>query len=58
MKTEDLYTQGPITIVAFGDSVTHGCLQAGVKNYESVYWNRLRKKPASPGSSDCMFWAE
>ena len=44
MKTEDLYTQGPITIVAFGDSVTHGCLQAGVKNYESVYWNRLRKK--------------
>ena len=35
---------GPITIVAFGDSVTHGALGAGEINYETVYWNRLRQK--------------
>ena len=35
---------GPITIVAFGDSVTHGAVGAGEINYETVYWNRLRKK--------------
>lgn len=35
---------GPITIVAFGDSVTHGAVGAGEIDYESVYWNRLRKK--------------
>ena len=35
---------GPITIVAFGDSVTHGALAPGEINYETVYWNRLKKK--------------
>ena len=35
---------GPITIVAFGDSVTHGELAIGKRNYETVYWNRLKKK--------------
>lgn len=35
---------GPITIVAFGDSVTHGALAQGEINYETVYWNRLKKK--------------
>ena len=35
---------GPINIVAFGDSVTHGMLGEGEIDYETVYWNRLRKK--------------
>lgn len=39
-----LIEYGPITIVAFGDSVTHGCFGAGELDYESVYWNRLRRK--------------
>jgi len=39
-----LVNEGPITIVAFGDSVTHGALGAGEINYETAYWNLLRKK--------------
>lgn len=39
-----LVEHGPITIVAFGDSVTHGALGVNEQNYETVYWNRLRKK--------------
>jgi lysophospholipase L1-like esterase len=39
-----LCTNGPITIVAFGDSVTHGAFESGTFDYESVYWNRLKKK--------------
>ncbi len=39
-----LEKEGPITIVAFGDSVTHGALKSGEINYETVYWNRLKKK--------------
>ena len=39
-----LDNEGPITIVAFGDSVTHGALGAGEINYETAYWNLLRKK--------------
>lgn len=39
-----LIEHGPITIVAFGDSVTHGCFGEGELDYESVYWNRLRRK--------------
>ena len=38
-----LIKEGPITIVAFGDSVTHGALLNEI-NYETVYWNRLKKK--------------
>jgi len=38
-----LVEYGPINIVAFGDSVTHGALN-GTINYETVYWNLLRKK--------------
>ncbi len=38
-----LIAEGPITIVAFGDSVTHGWLRDSL-DYESAYWNRLRKK--------------
>ncbi len=40
---QGLVEEGPITIVAFGDSVTHGALRGEI-NYETVYWNRLRKK--------------
>ena len=38
-----LIENGPINIVAFGDSVTHGALLEEI-NYETVYWNRLKKK--------------
>ena len=30
--------------MALGDSVTHGAVAAGEINYETVYWNRLRRK--------------
>lgn len=39
-----LVEQGPINIVIFGDSVSHGALGPGEINYETVYWNRLRQK--------------
>ena len=39
-----LEKEGPITIVALGDSVTHGVLGPGDINYETVYWNRLKQK--------------
>jgi len=39
-----LIEHGPINIVAFGDSVTHGAVAQGEINYETVYWNRLRQK--------------
>lgn len=41
---DGLIKYGPITIVAFGDSVTHGAVASGEINYETVYWERLRKK--------------
>lgn len=44
LDREGLEKYGPINIVAFGDSVTHGAVAAGEINYETVYWNRLRKK--------------
>ena len=44
IDTAGLIEHGPITIVAFGDSVTHGAVGAGEMDYETVYWNRLRKK--------------
>ena len=43
MDKEELEREGPITVVVFGDSVTHGALLFE-NNYETVYWNRLRKK--------------
>lgn len=42
MDLDGLCEHGPITIVAFGDSVTHGCIRG--MDYENVYWNCLRKK--------------
>lgn len=44
MEYAELVKNGPITIVAFGDSVTHGAVSLGEINYETVYWNRLRRK--------------
>ena len=41
---EEHVKYGPISIVAFGDSVTHGYLSGGEIDYDTVYWNRLRKK--------------
>lgn len=44
LNYDGLVEHGPINIVAFGDSVTHGAVGPGEIDYESVYWNRLRKK--------------
>ena len=44
MDREGLEKEGPITIVAFGDSVTHGAVGAGEMDYETVYWNLLKRK--------------
>lgn len=41
---EVLLNDGPITIVAFGDSVTHGGLGSNEISYETVYWNLLKKR--------------
>ena len=43
MDMTGLEKEGPITIVAFGDSITHGIL-VNETNYETVYWNLLKKK--------------
>ena len=44
LEREGLEKEGPITIVAFGDSVTHGAFKNGEIDYEAVYWNILKKK--------------
>ena len=44
MDRAGLEQNGPITIAAFGDSVTQGAVSPGEYNYETVYWNRLRRK--------------
>lgn len=44
INKQELEKYGPINIVAFGDSLTHGALAEGEINYETVYFNRLRKK--------------
>lgn len=44
MDHVQLAQEGPINIVVFGDSVTHGIVEIDVFDYETVYWNRLRKK--------------
>lgn len=41
---DGLCKHGAITVVAFGDSVTHGAVGPDEINYETVYWNVLRKK--------------
>ena len=42
MDRNGLIENGPINIVIFGDSVSHGALN-GTIDYEGVYWNRLKK---------------
>ncbi len=44
LSYEGLVEHGAINIVAFGDSVTHGAVGPDEINYETVYWNLLRRK--------------
>lgn len=44
LDLQGLINEGAITIVAFGDSVTHGAFGLGELDYDAVYWNRLRQK--------------
>jgi hypothetical protein len=50
MNLSELLQYGPINIVAFGDSITHGALNVGEMDYETVYHNRLKKKINAIGS--------
>lgn len=43
MDREGLIENGPVTIVAFGDSVTHGALRDSY-SFETAYWNLLYQK--------------
>ena len=43
LNREGLEEHGPINIVIFGDSVSHGAVN-GYFDYENVYWNILKKK--------------
>ena len=43
LDQEGLQKYGPINIVIFGDSVSHGSV-SGYNDYENVYWNILKKK--------------
>ena len=43
MNREGLTEHGPINIVIFGDSISHGAFN-NYLDFESVYWNVLRKK--------------
>ena len=43
LTQEELAIYGAINIVIFGDSISQGCLVRHI-DYDSVYWNRLRKK--------------
>ena len=43
MNREGLMEHGPINIAIFGDSISHGAFN-GYLDFESVYWNVLRKK--------------
>ncbi len=43
LDRKGLQEHGPINIVIFGDSVSHGAVN-GYIDYENVYWNLLKKK--------------
>ncbi|MBR2353582.1 MAG: GDSL family lipase [Clostridia bacterium] len=43
MDRHGLSKYGPINIVIFGDSVSHGAV-VGYIDYENVYWNQLKKR--------------
>lgn len=47
LNKDGLDLHGPINIVAFGDSVTHGAFATGDIDFEAVYWNILKKKIAA-----------
>lgn len=42
LEMPGLAEHGPINIVIFGDSVSHGAMN-GYYDYENVYWNRLQR---------------
>ncbi len=44
LTKSQLAKHGPITIAAFGDSVTHGFLATGEIDHETVYHNLLKKR--------------
>ncbi len=44
MDIYGLMENGPINIVVFGDSVSHGALDGDEIDYETVYHNRLKRK--------------
>ncbi len=43
LDRKGLTEYGPINIVIFGDSVSHGAVRGNI-DYENVYWNVLKKK--------------
>lgn len=43
LDRQGLEEHGPINVVIFGDSVSHGSVN-GYYDFENVYWNRLKKK--------------
>lgn len=43
LDRDGLSEHGPINVVIFGDSVSHGAVN-GYMDYENVYWNLLRRK--------------
>lgn len=43
LDRKGLEEDGPINIVVFGDSITHGALY-GCLNYETVFWNLLKQR--------------
>lgn len=43
LDRQGLSAHGPINIVIFGDSVSHGAVN-GYNDYENVYWNLLKKR--------------
>lgn len=42
-RDEGLNALGPVNIVFLGDSVTHGCFEDGVFDFDAVYHARLRR---------------
>lgn len=43
LDRDGLQEHGPVNIVIFGDSVSHGAVN-GYIDYENVYWNQLKKR--------------
>ena len=43
LDRKGLTEHGPINVVIFGDSVSHGAV-VGYIDYENVYWNQLKRK--------------